>query len=110
MDDKDNNKALQNDIFIDRIIDALRDHVDAKIPTDDEAKAGSSLWRTTTPMEYVSITSKTYKENTVDEIRLRIHQALMEHKLDRALFLMLALSRLPPYYLSQHERQPWGSC
>ena len=98
----------QNEHFINRMIDIVRDHIDPLLQTDDEAFAGSSLWRTLTPREFYEGVVEDYQENAEAEIRVLIHKALTEKKLDRVFFLILVLVRMPPYILKDSERLPWG--
>ncbi|WP_135077244.1 hypothetical protein [Terasakiella sp. SH-1] len=96
------------DIFINRIIDALRDHTDPTKSTADERKSGASLWRTTTPQDYLATLSQTYGDNLDAALRKQIHHALDDQEVDVAFFLILTLSRLPLYSLNETERRPWG--
>lgn len=103
----DTRKFRENDAFIDRIIDTIRDHYDPLYPTVDEISHTHSLWRTHTPKEYRKNEIKSHIPEI--ELRLRIHQALLRHQLDNALFLILVLCRHPSYMLPDDERRPWSS-
>ena len=90
------NNYQENDYFIDRILDALHDHCNPDFPTADESCEGNSLWRITTPNEYLQAIKLTFSDNSEREIRRQIHQALHKQQLDRALFLIFSLARLQP--------------
>ncbi len=98
-------KFKENEAFIDRMIDAIRDHYDPLYPTVDEVGHTHSLWRTDTPREYSDTKIRSRIKDV--EIRIRIHQALQQHQMDNALFLILTLCREPIHLLPDDERRPW---
>jgi len=88
----DKQNFIKNEAFIDRMIDLIHHHYDPLHPTVDERGETHSLWRITTPKDYlITHTSGGTKDI---EIRYSIHQALNRKQFDNALFLMLILSRL----------------
>ncbi|SCA57658.1 hypothetical protein MTBPR1_60171 [Candidatus Terasakiella magnetica] len=105
--DQNQEKNQQNELFINRMLDALRDHCDPVRPTADERENGASLWRTTTPRDYLNVLSETYGDNLDCTLRQQIHFCLEDDEMDMALFLILALARLPIYRLKSEERRAW---
>lgn len=101
-------KRQENEFFILRILDALRDHTDPHWPTETELDPKRGIWQATTPAEFLEVIQITHEDRAEAELMERIHEALRSEKLDRALFLILVLARLPAWGLHKDQRLPFG--
>ena len=98
----------QDNFFIIRMIDTLRDHTDPVLRPKSEREISSSLWRLTSPLEYYQVTLSSYQDGTDAELRQQISKALKNKDIERVLFLILVIVQLPEYHLGDKDRQPWG--